>query len=106
MMLRFLGSESLVGDSIRLNRFGQSVELTELQAANAILGGCALVDDETFGQIGFVKEDVERFASSGSHGRAPAEFLEKKKDALLAAQALRERLESGETLTAAEPKGE
>ena len=106
MTFRFLGSESLVGDSIRLNRFGQSVELTELQAANAILGGCALVDDETFGQIGFAREDVERFASSGSHGRAPAEFLEKKKDALLAAHALRERLESGETLTAAEPKGE
>ena len=106
MTFRFLGSESLVGDSIRLNRFGQSVELTESQAANAILGGCPLVDDETFCQIGFAKEDLERFASSGSHGRAPAEFLEKKKDALLAAHALRERLESGETLTAAEPKGE
>ena len=106
MTFRFLGSESLVGDSIRLNRFGQSVELTESQAANAILGGCPLVDDETFGQIGFAREDVERLVSSGSHGRAPAEFLEKKKDALLAAHALRERLESGETLTAAEPKGE
>jgi len=55
MTFRFLGSESLVGDSIRLNRFGQSVELTELQAANAILGGCALVDDETFCQIGFAR---------------------------------------------------
>jgi hypothetical protein len=32
--------------------------------------------------------------------------LEKKKAALLTAHALRERLESGETLTAAEPKGE
>ena len=106
MTFRFLGSESLVGDSIRLNRFGQSVELTELQAANAILGGCALVDDETFCQIGFAREDVERYASSGSHGRAPAEFQEKKKAALLTAHALRERLESGETLTAAEPKGE
>ena len=106
MTFRFLGAESLLGDSIRLNRFGQSVELTESQAANAILGGCPLVDDETFCQIGFAKEDVERFASSGSHGRAPAEFLEKKKAALFAAHALRERLESGETLTAAEPKGE
>ena len=87
MMLRFLGSESLVGDSIRLNRFGQSVELTEPQAANAILGGCPLVDDETFCQIGFAKEDLKKFASSGSHGRASVEFLEKKmqtKDEVLA----------------------
>jgi hypothetical protein len=106
MTFRFLGAESLVGDSIRLNRFGQSVDLTQPQAANAILGGCPLVDDETFCQIGFTKEDLERFASSGSHGRAPAEFQEKKKAALLTAHALRERLESGETLTAAEPKGE
>ena len=70
------------------------------------LGGCPLVEDETFCQIGFAKEDLKRFASSGSHGRAPAEFQEKKKAALLTAHALRERLESGETLTAAEPKGE
>ena len=103
MTFRFLGSESLVGDSIRLNRFGQSVELTESQAANAILGGCALVDDETFCQIGFAREDVERYASSGSHGRAPAEFIVKKRSALLAAHALRERLERGETLAAEEP---
>jgi len=73
------------------NRFGQSVELTELQAANAILGGCPLVDDETFLPIGFAREDVERYASSGSHGRAPAEFIVKKRAALLAAHALRER---------------
>jgi hypothetical protein len=106
MTFRFLGSESLIGDSIKLNRWGQSVDLSEPQAVNAILGGCPLVEDETFCQIGFAKEDLKRFASSGSHGRAPAEFLEKKKDALLAAQALRESLESGETLTAAEPKGE
>ena len=106
MTFRFLGAESLVGDSIRLNRFGQSVELAEPQAVNAILGGCALVDDEAFCQIGFAKEDLERFASSGSHGRAPAEFLEKKKAALLAAHALRERLERGETVAAEEPKGE
>ena len=106
MTFRFLGSESLVGDSIRLNRFGQSVELTESQAANAILGGCPLVDDETFCQIGFAREDVERFASSGSHGRAPAEFIVKKRSALLAAHALRERLEQGETLAAEEPKEE
>ena len=106
MTFRFLGAESLIGDSIRLNRFGQAVELTEPEAANAILGGCPLVNDEAFCQIGFAKEDVEKFASSGSHGRAPAEFIVKKRAALLAAHALRERLERGETWTAEEPKGE
>ena len=35
MTFRFLGAESLVGDSIRLNRFGQAVELAEPQAVNA-----------------------------------------------------------------------
>jgi len=49
---------------------------------------------------------VERYASSGSHGRAPAEFIVKKRAALLAAHALRERLERGETLAAEEPKEE
>jgi len=105
-MLRFLGSESLVGDSIRLNRFGQSVELTELQAANAILGGCALLDVETFDALGFEKQDLDKFAGVASHGRASAEFLEKKRAALVAAHALRERLESGGTITPPVPQQE
>jgi hypothetical protein len=106
MTFRFLGSESLIGDSIRLNRWGQSVDLSEPQAVNAILGGCALLDAETFDALGFEKQDLDKFAGIASHGRAPAEFLEKKKAALVAAHALCERLESGGAFTAVVPQQE
>ena len=73
---------------------------------NAILGGCALLDVETFDALGFEKQDLDKFAGVASHGRASAEFLEKKRAALVAAHALRERLESGGTITPPVPQQE
>ena len=96
MTYRFVGSNSDIGDSIRLIRFGQSVELSDEQARNAVLGGCALVPDEAFTEIGFTNAELTSFASVGSHERAPADFLDRKKRALLAAHELRERLEGGD----------
>ena len=104
MTFRFLGSESLIGDSIKLNRWGQSIDLSEPQAVNAILGGCTLLDGAAFDALGFEKQDLDKFAGVASHGRASAEFLEKKKAALTAAHELRERIETGESIAAPEPK--
>jgi hypothetical protein len=95
MTYRFVGSNSDIGDSIRLIRFGQSVELSDEQARNAVLGGCALVPDEAFTEIGFTNAELSSFASVGSHERAPAEFIDKKRRALMAAHELRERFEGG-----------
>jgi hypothetical protein len=106
MIFRFLGSESSIGDDIELKTFAQSIELSDELAKLAILGGCALLDETAFDQIGFDKADLEKFYSVGEHARAPAEFLEKKKAALIAAHDLRERLENGGSLVVAQPEQE
>ena len=98
MTFNFLGSESIIGESHRLQSFGQAVDLAGPEAANAILGGCALLDGGTFDQIDFNKDELARFGSLALHEQAPPEFLKKKKAALIAAHALRERLAAGETL--------
>jgi len=105
MRFCFLGSESIIGESVKLDRFGQTIELAEPEAANAILGGCPLLDGAAFDAIGFTSAELDQFRSVGSHGRAPAGFLEKKKTALIAAHELRERLKNDGKLTAAEPQG-
>jgi len=101
MTFNFLGSESIIGENHRLQSFGQAVDLAGPEAANAILGGCALLDGGTFDQIGFNRDELAKYGSLALHERAPSEFLEKKKVALIAAHALRERLAAGETLAEA-----
>ena len=105
MKLIFLGSETIIGESVKLDRFGQAIDLPEPEAANAILGGCPLLDSATFDEIGFSKDELDQFRSVGTHGRAPAEFLGKKKSALIAAHELRERVKDDGKLMAAEPQG-
>jgi hypothetical protein len=68
------------------------------EAANAILGGCALLDGGTFDQIGFNRDELAKYGSLALHEQAPPEFVQKKKTALVAAHQLRERLASGQTL--------
>jgi hypothetical protein len=96
MTYYFVGSNSDIGDLIRLTRFGQAVELSDEQAREAVLGGCALVPEAEWDEIGFDRPELERFASVASHERAPAAFIEKKKAALLAVHNLRARYEEGQ----------
>ena len=95
MTYRFLGSASDIGESIRLSRFGQSVELPDELARVAVLGGCALLPESEFLSVGFTTRELESFGSVASHERAPAEFLDKKRRALVAAHEWREQLASG-----------
>jgi hypothetical protein len=101
MTFRFLGFESIIGESQLLRSFGQVADLTASEAVNAILGGCALLDGGTFDQIGFTAAELQKYSAPSSHEFAPAEFLAKKKAALLAAHELRGRLEAGGTILAA-----
>jgi len=96
MTYYFVGSNSDIGESIRLIRFGQAVELSDELAREAVLGGCALVADADFQEIGFTLKELETFGSVGSHERAPAEFIEKKKRALVAVHNLRARFEGAQ----------
>jgi hypothetical protein len=96
MTFRFVGNASDIGEGIRLTNFGQAVELSDELAREAALGGCALVPDAEFQAIGFTDKELVAYASAGSHERAPADFLEKKKSALIAAHELRVRIEGGE----------
>ena len=82
---RFLGQTSQIGP-IKLNQFGQQVELPDQLAEDAMSGGCALLPEAVFNQIGFTATELDRFATPGSHADAPAEFLDKKKQAISAYQ--------------------
>ena len=67
--------------------FGQRLELTEKQAAEAATGGCAIAPAPEFGAI-FTADDqalLKRHASFGAHAGASLEFEEKRKAALVAA---------------------
>jgi hypothetical protein len=96
MTYYFVGSNSDIGESIRLIRFGQTVELSDKLAREAVLGGCALVAEADFQEIGFTPKELETFGAVGSHERAPTEFIEKKKRVLIAAHDLRARFEGAQ----------
>jgi hypothetical protein len=96
MIYNFVGSNSDIGESIRLTRFGQAVELSDELAREALLGGCALVAAADFQEIGFTPKELETFSSPGSHERAPVEFIEKKRQALIAVHNLRARFEGAQ----------
>jgi len=73
MTYRFCGAFSEVG-STRLERLGQSVDFTQEQADEAILGGCILLTEEQYASIGFTPEEQKRYAYIGSRLSAPQAF--------------------------------
>lgn len=90
MKLRFLGSECSIGDYPRLESFGQTIELDEALAADAIRGGAALLPDAQFDALGFTDSELSDYGISASHQFAPAEFLAKKRAGLIAIHEIRE----------------
>lgn len=89
----FLGSFSQVlsetpGESIKLTRFGQRVELSDDAAEQTRHPrGLPVIPAEDFDALGFTADDLRKFGAAQSHENAPAEFLQKK---MLALQALHE----------------
>lgn len=85
----FLGTYTEIYGHARLTDFGQRVDLPEEIAKDAIAGDCAMIPAEEFDAIGFTPDELRKFAKASSHGNAPAEFLEKKKQALVKFHELR-----------------
>lgn len=83
MTYRFVGTETEIAGVCKLTRFGQSVDLDPKLAADAVEGGAAILPEAMFSSVGFTAGELERFAEIGSHFDAPADFLAKKRAALL-----------------------
>lgn len=83
MIYRFIGTETEIAGVCTLTRFGQSVDLDPELAAEAVEGGAPILPEALFSSVGFTAGELDRFAEIGSHFDAPAEFLAKKKAALL-----------------------
>jgi hypothetical protein len=110
---RFLGIEAdIVGHGRKLQRFGQAIELPEALAKELILGGgraqgwagaTAMLPEAEFDAIGFTEAQLKYFGLPASWNSdvkinkdtilSVAEFLEKKKDALMALHGYREKIE-------------
>ncbi len=82
---RYIGGGSYIGNT-KLDQFGQSVELDEQMAVEAMEGGCALLPADQFAEFGFTPEELSIFKEPGSDWNAPAEFKAKKKAAVIAYQ--------------------
>lgn len=86
-LFRYLGNAvSYIGGDIVLQRFGQPIELDEQLAFDAMAGGCALIPDEQFQEIGFSNQELELYAEPGSDWAAPESFKQKRKEAVIAYQ--------------------
>lgn len=86
------------GDSA-LNKFGQSIQLSDALARDVILGGGAILPAATFDKLGFLEQELSLYSDVYTHSTAPEAFLLKKRKALLAYHDLRLALEAGEPLT-------
>ena len=90
MKYRFLGDTASLyheGGVIEFHSFGQSVELSDEQAAHLLAKNLLLPEDE-FARIGFSEEHLKEFPSAVSHSRAPEAFRQRKLQALKRAHEL------------------
>jgi hypothetical protein len=80
----FVGAFSeVLGAGIKLDRFGQRVELPpDLADETKLDGGLPCIPAESFDALGFTAEELRKYAKAATHENAPAEFLAKKKQAL------------------------
>jgi len=89
----FLGAHSAIsghGYAHTLTKFGQSVELTDEQAANHAFHGATLVPASEFEAVGFTAEELEMNSDLLAHDdTADEEFVEKRATAFAAANAYR-----------------
>lgn len=93
MRYRFLGTECSVLDrGIKLDRFGQAVDVDEDLARIMILGNAAIIPEKDFQEIGFTAEELSRFALVWTHSEAPESFLAKKRAALIRYTEIRQAL--------------
>lgn len=99
MNYRFIGLSSEIAGVAALRLYGQSVELPDGVARDAITGGCALIPDRDFTELGFTPEELSIYQHPGPRQNASPEFQAKHRQALLALHNLREQLSKGGNLT-------
>jgi hypothetical protein len=76
----------------KLNRFGQSVDLTDEQADEAIVGGAELLPEADFNDCGFTADELKKYPNPLKRMKAPEEFIEKYREARAKVAARREEL--------------
>lgn len=115
MQYRFLGIAAVIDPHIELGQFGQLVDIPQDVAEDAIRGGCALLPDAVTKEIGFTEAEWVRYGNVGDHAdglvwdaalgynvpfpeadrREQADFLTKKRAALVRLHELRTELQKG-----------
>jgi hypothetical protein len=82
---RFVGSYCEIdGGRIKLDRFGQQVELPDEVAEIVVKGGGAIIPEADFEALGLTEQEVSLYAYPGQQAGAPEVFLVKQKAAWMA----------------------
>ncbi|MGE5568544.1 MAG: hypothetical protein ACM3S5_05845 [Rhodospirillales bacterium] len=93
----FVGSYTEIGGGrIKLERFGQRVELPDDLADNIVKGGGAILPEAEFNQLGFTEQELSLYAYPGQWEGAPEAFTSKQKAAHVAFAAYKERVEAAQ----------
>lgn len=95
MTYRFVGSYAEIGD-LRIERFGETVELPQAEAEAAVLHGAALLPADDFTQLNFTDAELREHFSVGLHPLAPAGFLAKRDASWAALRAFRDQISTQE----------
>ena len=78
----FVGSYCEIdGGRIKLEKFGQRIDLPEDLAAVVIKGGGAILPEAEFESLGFTEQEISLYAYPGQQASAPEAFLAKRTQA-------------------------
>lgn len=112
MIYRFIGTECNIG-AIKLNLFGQRLEVTPEIARQCQLGGAAILSDVEFKKLGFSSEELKIWASpfmdysqtptDSRERKAMAAFLDKRRKARQLFQSNAAKLKSNRKQPAVAP---
>lgn len=74
----FVGSYCEIdGGRIKLERFGQRIELPDEVAETVVKGGGAILPEAKFQEIGFTEQELSLYAYPGQRAGAPEVFNQK-----------------------------
>src|ERR1035441_2436286 len=99
---RFVGSYCEIG-GVRLERFGQAVDLSDEVAETAVKGGAAIIPECDFQKLGFTEQEVSLYAYPGQREGAPEVVMSKIKASWVAFHA-HHRLVNGEIVAPVAPE--
>lgn len=77
MKFRFVGIESNIGQ-LRVNAFGQLLELDPAVAHDCVLGRVPLVPDQGWDKYEFTEDELNEYSTPDAHRHGSTEFNDKK----------------------------